>query len=53
VFILEILGSTCRCLEGELFIFKFHVEKPVALLSLLNVNKGRNKTNKCKDLKKK
>jgi hypothetical protein len=39
-------------LKGSCLFSAFHVEKPNALL-LSNVNKGRNKINKCKELKNK
>lgn len=47
------LDLSCRFPEREIFIFILtcHVGKPTALLSLSNVNKGRRKISKCKELK--
>jgi hypothetical protein len=38
-------------LKGNCLFSTFYVEKPTALLSFLNVNEGRNKINKFKDVK--
>jgi hypothetical protein len=40
-------------LEGNCLFSAFHTEKPIAFLSFSNVNKGRKKVNKCKELKNK
>jgi hypothetical protein len=38
-------------LKGNCLLSTFHVEKLSAILSFSNVNKGRTKINKCKNLK--
>jgi hypothetical protein len=53
VFVLEILDPTCGHLEYRVFIFNIYIEKPAALLSLLNVNEGREEVNEHEDLKNK
>jgi hypothetical protein len=40
-------------LKGNCLFSTFHVEKPTAILLFSNVNKGRNKKNKSKELKNK
>jgi hypothetical protein len=45
------LSPNSVALKGNYLISMFHVEKPTALLLFLNVNKGKEKRNKCKDLK--
>jgi hypothetical protein len=43
--------QTADALKGNCLYSTFHIEKPTALLSLSNVNKGRKEINKCKELK--